>query len=43
MRLRSLASGKAERKWGDVRIGRRWSGVVRKAEPIPVGSSPFIQ
>lgn len=24
-------------------IGSRWSGVIRKAEPVPVSSSPFIQ
>lgn len=36
-------SRKVEGKWRDVRIGSRWGGVIRKAEPIPVSSSPFIQ
>ena len=32
-----------QKKRKNVRIGCRWGGVVRKAEPIPVSSSPFVQ
>lgn len=38
-----FSNRKTEKKREDVRIGRRRSGVIRKAEPIPIGSSPFIQ
>ena len=38
-----LSSGKGVRKWRNVRVGSRWGGVVRKAEPVPVSSPPFIE